>query len=144
MFFGASGDTYGDVARLLARHRAAGPGIRRARVVASRARAAFSGSRVPGGGMGTPAYRGCPLRDAPGSGFAGGATNRSAAKRATDVEDEDHPFRVYAGWTLVLRSRCGAGLATFPPSEKRPGLLLAFIHPSVWKGDSATFALRGF
>ncbi len=52
MFLGASGDTYGDVARLLARHRAAVPGIRRARVVASRARAAFSGSRRGDGNTG--------------------------------------------------------------------------------------------
>ena len=45
MFLGASQDTYGDVSRLLVRHRDAGPGMRRAKVVASQARAAFSGSR---------------------------------------------------------------------------------------------------
>ena len=52
MFLGARQDIYGDVPRLLARHRDAGPGIRRARVVASRARAAFSGSRRGDGNTG--------------------------------------------------------------------------------------------
>jgi hypothetical protein len=57
---------------------------------------------------------------------------------------EDHPFWVYVGLTLVLQFHYGAGYASFPPSkERRPGLLLAFIHPSAWKGCSANFACRG-
>ena len=73
--------------------------------------------------MGTPAYRGCPLRDAPfsGSRFAGGATHGSAAERATDVFREDHPYWVYAGLTLVLQSRYGAGLATSSPPPRNGG-----------------------
>ncbi len=49
MCLGASSYIYADVPRLLARHRDAVPGIRRARVVTSQARLAYS--RVLGGGQ---------------------------------------------------------------------------------------------
>ena len=67
--------------------------------------------------MGTPAYRGCPLRDAPFFWF-GVRWRRHASigsEGATDVRDEDHPFGVYAQLTLVLQSCYGAGHATSSP-----------------------------
>ena len=144
MFFEASGDTYGDVARLLARHRAAGPGIRRARVVASRARAAFSGSRRGDGNTGVSGVsltgRSCFL------------VRGSLAAPRTDRRRSGPPMlkmkTTRFGYTRVGRLYwdpvVGPGWPLSPPSEEpRPGLL-AFIHPSVWKGDSATFARRGF
>ena len=89
----------------------------------------------------TLAYWGCPLRDAP---FLWCEVHRqslrpcrSAAERAYNVPHKDHPLGVYADLKLVLQCRYGAGHATFPPSkERRPGLLLAPIHPSAWKGSS--------
>ena len=116
---------------MLARHRDAGPGMRHAQVVASRARAAFSGSRrgrwehrrIGGAPHGTLLFS--------ASGFACGATHRSAAKRATGVGHEDHPFWVYAGLTLVLQSRYGAGLASSSPlrgTAARPSSWPLFIR----------------
>jgi hypothetical protein len=83
--------------------------------------------------MGTPAYRGVPYGTLlfSGSGFAGGAPHRSAAKRATDVRHEDHPFWEYAGLTLVLQSRYWAGLATSSPlrgTAARPSSWPLFIR----------------
>jgi hypothetical protein len=53
-------------------------------------------------------------------------------------------LRYIRGLHRVLQSRYGAGLATSSPSEERlPGLLLAFIHRSAWKGCSPNFAWRG-
>jgi hypothetical protein len=85
--------------------------------------------------MGAPAYRGCPLRDAP---FLWCEVHRqslgpcrSAAERDKNVRHKDHPFGVYAWLIPVLQFRHGAGLASFPPSkERRPGLLPALIHPT--------------
>jgi hypothetical protein len=100
----------------LARSRDGGPGIRRARVVASQARAAFSGSRRGDGNTGVSGVsltgrsfflaRSLPTVPQP---------CRSAAERATDVGHEDLPFLVYASLTLELQSRYGAGLATSSP-----------------------------
>ena len=96
--------------------------------------------------MGTPAYRGCPLRDAPfsGSRFAGGATHGSAAERATDVFREDHPYWVYAGLTLVLQSRYGAGLATSSPlrgTAARPSSCL--YSPKCLEGEFSELRAEG-
>ena len=85
--------------------------------------------------MSTPAYRGCPLRDAP---FLWCEVHRqslrpcrSAAERDYNVPHKDHPFGLYAHLLHVLQYRYGAGLASFSPSkERRPGLLLCLIHPT--------------
>jgi hypothetical protein len=97
--------------------------------------------------MRTRAYWGCPLRDAPFSGpkFASDAVPVSAAGRITNVRHKDHPSLVCAVLLRVLQYRHGAGLATFPPSkERRPGLLLALIHPTAWKVNSRNFACAEF
>ena len=69
--------------------------------------------------MSTPAYRGCPLRDAP---FLWCEVHRqslrpcrSAAERDYNVPHKDHPFGLYAHLLHVLQYRYGAGLASFPP-----------------------------
>ena len=144
MFLEASGDTYADAPRLLARHRDAGPGIRRARVVASRARAAFLGSRRGDGDTGVSgSVPHGTLLFLVQSSLAVPQACRSAAERADNVRHEDHPFWVHAALLPVLQFHHGVGLATFPPSkERRPGLL-APIHPrSVCEGDSANFGPR--
>ena len=93
--------------------------------------------------MGTAAYRGCPLRDAPFF-LVRVRWRRHASigsEGATDVGDGDHPFRVCAQLMLVLQSCYGAGRATSSPSEeRRPGLLRAPTHPSARKRRSSKLA----
>jgi hypothetical protein len=113
----------------LTRHRDAGAGIRRAQVVASRARAAFSGSRRGDGNTGVSGSvpQGALLFLVKSS-LAVPQPCRSAAERADNVRQEDHPFLVYADLKPVLQFHHGAGLATSSPSEERqPGLLLALF-----------------
>ena len=99
--------------------------------------------------MSTPAYWGCPLRDAPFLWFLWCEVHRqslrpcrSAAERAYNVPHKDHPLGVYADLKPVLQYRYRAGLATFPPSkEQRPGLLYVPIHRSAWKVYSPEFGV---
>jgi hypothetical protein len=86
--------------------------------------------------MGAPAYRGCPLRDAPFSWCEVHRQSlgpcRSAAERDYDVLHEDHPFAVYAWLILVLQYRYGAGMAASspPPRNGSPAFFLPlFTQP---------------
>src|SRR4028119_1550916 len=142
MLLGALGDTYADVPRSSARHRDAGPGMRRARVVASRARAAFLGSRR---GDGNSGVSGVSLTGRSfflaRSSLAVPQPRRSATERADNVRHEEHPFGMYAVLLPVLQFHHGAGLATFPPSEeRRPRRLLSPVPPAAAAGGSRTLA----
>jgi hypothetical protein len=130
-FLRASGDTYADVPRLLARHRDGGPGIHRAWVVASRARSAFSGSRRGDGDTGVSgvsltgrSFFWFEVRWRRHARIGGGAGHRRFSRR---------PPVLGIRWfdaciTIPLRGRAGH---LIPPSEeRRPGLLRAFIHRS--------------
>ena len=93
----AAGHTYRDAPCSSARHRDAGPGIWRARVVASRARAAFSGSRR---GDGNSSVSGVSLTGRSfflaRSSLAVPQACRSVAERADKVFHEEHPFGIYS------------------------------------------------
>ncbi len=113
-------DTYGDVPRLLARRRDGGPGIRLARVVASRARAAFPGSRRGDGNTGVSGasltgcsffvVRGSPAEPQPVP-LGGGA----GLQRSTQSTQGSPIWGIRGLGTRITIVVTGPGTPLFPP-----------------------------
>jgi hypothetical protein len=139
-FLGASRHTYGDVPRLLARRRDGGPGIRLARVVASRARAAFPGSRRGDGNTGVSGasltgcsffvVRGSPAEPQPVP-LGGGA----GLQRSTQSTQGSPIWGIRGLGTRITIVVTGPGTPLFPPPRNGGP---AFFLPSKGSKKFAT------